>query len=165
MIYRRRRVLLAEIDRQSKCALMAYNDASAALLRRDAERFWYSVQGLLSAAEHLRGLLGWASDLRRLVGIADDSPLDDPVLPAVANLVPALEAWNALEGSDPPQLSAIGPRAIAEMTPAGCVRCFDPDSATLTFFGRALALTPLLAAIAEISHRAEQELQHRRELV
>jgi hypothetical protein len=165
MIYRRRRVLLAEIDRQSKFALMAYDDASAALQRRDAERFWYSVQGLLAAANHLRGLLGWASDLRAAVGLEGNSPLDDPGVPAIADLVGSLESWNALESSDPPQLSSIGPRAIAEMSPAGCVRCFDPDTATLTFFGRTLALTPLLAAIAEVAHRAERALQHRREVV
>ena len=165
MIYRRRRVLLAEIDRQSKFALMAYDDASAALVRRDADRFWCSLQAMLAAASHLHRLLDWASDLRAAIGIAKDSPLDDPALPGAADVVAALQSWSALQTSDPSQLSTIGPRAIAEMSPAGCVRCFDPDTATLTFFGRPLALTPLLAAIAEIAHRAQSELQHRREVV
>ncbi len=165
MIYRRRRVLLAELDRQAKFALMAYDDATSALARRDPDRFWYSVQGLLAAANHLQQLLGWASDLRAAVDLAADSPLHEPALPVMANLVAALESWNALQASDPSQLSTIGPRAMAEMTPAGCVRCFDPDTAILTFFGRSLSLAPLLAAIAEVAHRAEGELRHRREVV
>jgi hypothetical protein len=165
MIYRRRRVLLAEVDRQSRFALTAYDDASAALLRRDADRFWGSVQALLTAARHLQRLLHRGSELRAAVGVADDSPLHDPALAGLADVVAALESWSALQASDPAQLSTIGPRAIAEMSPAGCVRCFDPDTATLTFFGRSLTLTPLLAAIAEIAHRAESELQHRREVV
>ncbi len=165
MIYRRKRVLLAEIDRQSRFALMAYDDATAALLRRDADRFWGSVQAMLAAANHLHRLLDWASEVRAAVGLADGSPLDDPALRGAADVVGALESWSALEASDPSQLSTIGPRAITQMSPAGCVRCFDPDTATLTFFGQPLALPPLLAAIAEIAHRAEAELQHRREVV
>ena len=105
MIYRRGRALLSEIARQSQFALIAYCDATAALERHDPDRFWYSLQGLLAAANRLQRLLRWASDLYTAVGLAADSPLHDPGLPAVADVVAALESWNALQASDPPRLS------------------------------------------------------------
>ena len=169
MIYRRKRVLLSEIERQCRFALMAYDDASAALRRRDAERVWYALQGLLTASAHLRRLLARAADLRAAIGLPDDSPLNERSLEPMADLVPAWESWNSLQASEPSRLSSIGRDAragAAGEAAAGCpVRSFDPETGTLTLFGKVLELSPLLAAIAEIAHRAETALEHRRQLV
>ena len=77
MVYRRRRILLSELERQCGIALMAYDDAAAALQKHNADRFWYALQGLTAAAGHLEGILwpvpnaaiGWASELREALGL------------------------------------------------------------------------------------------------
>jgi hypothetical protein len=146
MLYRRRRILLSEIDRQCGFALMAYGDATTALQTRDSERLWYSLDALVSAAARLHrllwpspdGSLAWAVELRRVLGVPDDSPLNRPQLSAISNLVSTLEAWNALQPDQPPLLSNWGPGGFTEPTPAECVRCFAPESGTFTLLGTVL---------------------------
>jgi hypothetical protein len=146
MEYRRRRVLLSEIDRQCAFGLMAYDDATAALQKREAERFWYSLQALMAAAGHLKQILwpmpnpsiGWAYELRAALQITDDSPLNQ------AGLIE----------DEPPQIGS-----------SECVRSFDSDTSTFTLFGSVYELSPLLTAIAELGHRVKAELQHLREVV
>src|SRR5579872_7126811 len=117
MLYRRRRILYSEISRQSSFVLMAYGDSTAALQARDADRFWYSLEALVTAATRLHDLLwpssdaspGAAGDLRRTLGVADDSPLNRPELSTGSSLVSTLESWNSLRHGQPPLLSNFGP--------------------------------------------------------
>ena len=136
--------------------MIAYSDASAALERRDAERCWYSLQGLIAAAMELRGLLwpgasasfAWAIELRAALGVTDDSPLNQPQLAAAADPIRSLESFISV--SD----------AAAES-----VRSFDPETGAFTLFGNVVELPPLLTAIAELAQNAERESQHLREVV
>lgn len=173
MLYRRRRILLSEIDRQCSFALMAYGDATTALQTRDSERLWYSLEGLVTAATRLHHLLwpspnaslAWAVELRRALGVPDDSPLNRPQLSAISNLVSTLESWNSLRPGQPPLLSNLGPGGFTEPSPAECVRCFAPEAGSFTLFGTVFELPPLLNAVVELGHRVEQELQHLRAMV
>jgi hypothetical protein len=157
MVYRRRRILLSEVGRQCRFAMIAYSDASKALERRDAERCWYSLQGLIAAAIELRGLLwpaevasfAWAVELRAALDVTEDSPLNQPQLVSAADPIGALESF--ILSSD---------AAAAES-----VRCFDPETGAFALFGKVVELPPLLTAIAELAQKAERELQHLREVV
>ena len=157
MVYRRRRILLTEVGRQCRFAMIAYSDASAALEKRDAERCWYSLQGLIAAAIGLRGLLwpaagasfAWAVELRAALEVTDDSPLNQPQLLSAADPIATLESSNWL----------------SDAAPAESVRCFDPETGAFTIFGSVVELPPLLTAIAELAQKAERESQHLREVV
>jgi hypothetical protein len=157
MVYRRRRILLSEIDRQCRFAMIAYSDACAALEGRDAERCWYSLQGLIAAATQLRGLLwpsaatslDWAAEFRGALDVTDESPLNQPQL------------RSALD----PVANLVSSTSLADATQAECVRCFDPETGAITLFGNVVELPPLLNAITELAQKAERESQHLREVV
>jgi hypothetical protein len=172
MVYRRRRILLSEIDRQCRFAMIAYGDASTAIETRDAERCWYSLQGLLAAVAQLHELLWpsagdspeWALELRAALQVGDDSPLNLPRIPSPLDLVTALDSWIAPRATGHPVISSFASGgAAAEAT--DCVRCFDPESGAFTLFGHVVALPPLLNAIAELAQKTEAEVHHLREVV
>jgi hypothetical protein len=170
MVYRHRRILLSEVDRQCRFAMIAYADACSALERRDAERCWYSLQGLIAAAMQLHRLL-WplpsgsqsAVDFRGSLEVADDSPLNQPQLASALDVTSALESFGASRTSlSRPILS---PSGLADPASSECVRCFDPETGVFTVFGNAVELPTLLSAIADLGQKAEEEQQHMRELV
>lgn len=162
MVYRRRRILLSEIDRQCRFAMIAYGDACAALETRDAERCWYSLQALIAAAVQLHQLLWpsrhgsheWAVELRGALEVSDDSALNQPRLASAFDNIATLESWSS------PHSGSLDDAALAE-----CVRCFDPETGAFTLFGNVIELPPLLNAIAELARKTEIEQQHLRELV
>ncbi len=172
MLYRRRRILLSEIGRQCGFALMGYGD-STALQSRDSERFWYSLEAVVTAATRLHQLL-WpspdtsspaAAELQRELGVTDDSPLNRPEVSSSSSLVPTLEAWNSLRPGQPPLVSNLGPSGFAEPSPAECVRCFAPETGSFTRYGAAIELPALLGAVVEIGRRVNEELQQLRAVV
>jgi len=171
MVYRRRRILLSEIDRQCRFAMIAYGDASAALERRDAERCWYSLQALLAAAMQLHGLLwpsagpslAWAVELRSALDVTDDSPLNQPQLVSALDPASTLESWTALHPRHKPLPASLDYSGLADA--AECVRCFDPEIGAFTLFGSVVELPSLLNSIAELAQKTELESQHLRELV
>ncbi|HTS30889.1 MAG TPA: hypothetical protein VMH81_33685 [Bryobacteraceae bacterium] len=173
MFNRRRRILLSEIGRQCGFAMMAYGDATAAIQKRESERFWYSLEALVTAASRLHELLWPAAgssmpadeELRRVLGVDDDSPLNGAPLSSACGLIATLESWNALRPGQPPLLSNLGPAGFAEPAPAECVRCFAPATGIFTLYGSAIELPPLLHAVAGISQKVEEELQQLRTMV
>lgn len=173
MVYRRRRILLSELERQCGIALMAYDDAAAALQKHNADRFWYALQGLTAAAGHLEGMLwpvpnaatGWASELREALGLKDDSPLHHPGLAASRNIVSALEEWQAGHPDRSWRASNFGAGGFTTAGPSDCVRYFDRERSLYIFCGYTFELPVLLGAIAELGHRARLEIEHLRELV
>jgi len=168
MVYRRRRILLSEIDRQCRFAMIAYGDACSALEKRDAERCWYALQGLLAAGMQLNRLLwpppggsDWAVGLRGVLEVPDDSPLNLPGLASALDITPTIETWS------PPRAgqSGFSSGGLIDAAPAECLRCFDPESGAFTLFGHVVELPPLLNAIADLGTKAEQEQQHLREVI
>lgn len=153
--------------------MIAYNDASAALEKRDAERCWYSLQGLIAAAMQMHQLLWpapdsslpWAVELRAELEVLDDSPLNQPHLRSAFDLAATLEAWSTLRPGQAPLLSNLSSGGLADTTLAECVRCFDPQTGAFTLFGNIVDLPPLLNAIARLGPKAEEELQRLREVV
>ena len=135
MVYRRRRILLSELERQCGIALMAYDDAAAALQKHNADRFWSALQALTAAAGNLEGMLwpvpnaaiGWASELREALGLKDDSPLHHPGLAASRNISSALEDWQAGHPDRSWRASNFGPGGFTSASPADCVRYFDRE--------------------------------------
>ncbi|HEY2019089.1 MAG TPA: hypothetical protein VGH38_36535 [Bryobacteraceae bacterium] len=171
MVYRRRRILLSEIDRQCRFAMIAYSDASAALERRDAERCWYSLQGLIAAALQLHRLL-WpepdssqasAVELRGALEIPEDSPLNQAPLVLSLDLLATLEAWGSPRPAPSP--SNLGTGGLSDASYAECVRSFDPETGMFTLFGNVVELPALLNAISDLAQNTEREMQHLREVV
>ena len=170
MVYRRRRILLSEIDRQCRFAMIAYSDASAALERRDAERCWYSLQGLVAAALQLHRLLWPEPDASQVWALELRGSLEIPTIrlstrpnSSSLDLLATLEAWSSPRPAPSP--SNLSPGGLADSTYAECVRSFDPETGMFTLFGNVVELPPLLNAIAELAQKAEQELHHLREVV
>jgi len=169
MIYRQRRVLLSEIDRQCRFAMIAYADACSALERRDAERCWYSLQGLVSAAMQLNHLLwppygsspDWVVTVRGALEVAEDSALNQPGLSTALDITQTIEEWTPTRDG-PAGFGSFGPTDTAT---GECVRSFDPETGVFTLFGNVVQLPPLLSAIAELGRKAEAEQQHLREVV
>jgi hypothetical protein len=173
MVYRRRRILLSEIERQCAHALIAYDDAAAALQKHDADRFWYCLQALTTAAGQLAGVLwpvpngstGWAAELREALAVNDESPLHHPGLAAALKIVSQLENWQAGHPERTWQASNFGPSGFLAVRSKDCIRYFDRETSVYIFCGQIFELPHLLAAIAELGHRARMEIEHLRELV
>ena len=173
MVYRRRRIVISEIDRQCRFVMMAYGDAAAALQAKEAERLWYSLEGLITAATRLHELLWpspdpsveWAAELRSTLGATDESPLNCPQLSGVAPLLPTLESWNLQKPGQPPLLTNFGPAGFTEPSPAECVRCFSPQFGRFTLFGATYEVTSLLHAVADLAPRVAQEVEALRSMV
>jgi hypothetical protein len=145
----RRLILLSEVERQCRFALMGYDDALASMSARDAERFWHSLEGILFAAAQLPALASAAG-----IPLAEDSPLQTPELAHAADV----ESWRPprpdLEGSN------FGPGGFTRAHPGECARFFDLDTSIFILFGHIFEMPPLLTAIADLCHRAEMELDH-----
>lgn len=173
MVYRRRRILLSEIERQCGIALIAYDEAAAALQKHDPERFWSALQSLTTAAGQLDALLwpapnasiGWAAELREALAMGDDSPLHHPGLAASLNVVTALEAWQASHSDRTWLATNFGKNGFTTARSSECIRYFDRESSVYIFCGHLIELPALLGAIAQLSHRARMETEHLRELV
>lgn len=152
MPYRRRSIVLAEIERQCRHAMKAYQETAAARQARNDAALWYSLEALLGAAAHLHQLLwpppnpavAWAAELRRALGM-EDSPLARKELGAVLDLAGLVDDW--------------------ALNPDGGVRWFDGELATLRYYGRVFELAPLLSAIAELEARAAREVRNMRQMV
>jgi hypothetical protein len=56
--------MLSGVEMQCRFVLKAYGYAAAAVQRRDAEGFWYSMQALLGAAAQIGRFLEADADLR-----------------------------------------------------------------------------------------------------
>jgi len=172
MVFRRRRILLSEIERQSGSALLAYDEAAAALQKHQPDRFWHSLQALVTAAGHLQALL-WparepvagAAELRQALGVADGSPLCHPGLAAARNIAGLLESWQAAHPDRTWHASNFAAGGFTGVRSAECIRYFDRESSVYVLCGHIFVLPGLLGAIAELSHRARMETEHLRELV
>lgn len=144
----RRLILLSEVERQCRFALMAYNDASAAIPVHDADRFWHSLEGILAAAGQLHTLASAAG-----LAIADDSPLNTPELAHAADVASWQPRRSELEPSN------FGPSGFTRAHPGECARFFDLDTSIFILFGHIFEMPALLTAIADLGHRAEMEMQ------
>lgn len=144
----RRLILLAEVERQCRFALTGYDAAIAAIPARDAERFWHSLEEILSAAGHLPALASAAG-----LDLAEDSPLNAPELAHAADV----ESWRPLRPEI--ELSNFGPSGFTRANPGECARFFDLDHSIFISFGHIFEMPSLLSAIADLGHRAEMELE------
>lgn len=145
----RRLILLSEVERQCRFALTGYGDANAAIAARDADRFWHSLESILSAAGQLHALASAAG-----LTIADDSPLNTPDLAHAADV----DDWRPLRPELEP--SNFGPAGFTPAAPGACARYFDLDTSIYISFGHVFEMPSLLTAIADLGHRAEMELEH-----
>jgi hypothetical protein len=145
----RRLILLSEVERQCRFALMGYDDALAAMNVRDAERFWRSLGGILSAASQLAALTAAAG-----LVLPEDSPLHMPELLHAADV----ESWRPLRTEV--ESSNFGPAGFTGAHPGECARFFDLDTSIFILFGHIFEMPPLLTAIADLGHRAEMEMEH-----
>jgi hypothetical protein len=142
----RRLILLSEVERQCRFALKGYGDALAAMNSCDTERFWHSLEGIVSIAAQLPSLSTAAG-----LPLAEDSVLHAPELAHVSDV----ESWRPLR----PEIksSNFGPAGFTRAHPGECARFFDLDTSIFIRFGHIFEMPPLLAAIADLSHRAEME--------
>jgi hypothetical protein len=153
MPYRRRSIVLAEIERQCRFAMTAYQEAAAAAEVGDEGPLWYSLEALLGAAAHLHQLLwprpnpsvAWAAELRAALAIDLDSPLARQELVSVFDFEALMDEWI--------------------LHPEGAARWFDRELSTVHYYGRVFELAPLLSAIADLDARTLREVQHMREVV
>jgi hypothetical protein len=144
----RRLILLSEVERQCRFALMGYDEALAAMAARDPERFWHSLEGILSAAAQLPALACAAG-----IPLAEDSSLNTPELAHAGDV----ESWRPLR----PEIenSNFGPDGFTRAHPGECARFFDLDTSIFILFGHIFEMPPLLTAVADLGHRAEMELE------
>jgi hypothetical protein len=142
----RRLILLSEVERQCRFALMGYDDALAAMAARDPEQLWRSLEGIVSIAAQLSALAVAAG-----LALPEDSPLHAPELGCAADV----ESWR------PPrpeiQNSNFGPDGFTRAHPGECARFFDLDTSIFILFGHMFEMPPLLAAAADLAQRAEME--------
>jgi hypothetical protein len=144
----RRLILLSEVERQCRFALMGYGDASTAIAARDADRFWHSLDTILSAASQLPALAAAAG-----LPLDDESPLHTPDLAHAADAASWRPQRPELE------LSNFGPAGFTRANPGECARFFDLDTSIFISFGHVFEIAPLLSAIADLNHRAGMELE------
>ena len=142
----RRLILLSEVERRCRFALMGYDDALAAMGVRDAERFWHALETILFVAAQLPALATAAG-----ISLSEDSPLKTPDLAHAGDV----ESWQPLR----PEIenSNFGPDGFTRSHPGECARFFDLDTSIFILFGHIFEMPPLLASIAELAHRAEME--------
>jgi hypothetical protein len=140
MPYRQKRLFLDEIVRQCDYALIGYHDASEAVLKNEGRRMWYSLHAMFCAAVHLHQLVGAAAILEGALG-ESPAPLEDARLALGAD-------WAELARNC-----------------HGARSSFDSESAILMLFGEDFELHPLLAAIAQLRQKAEDQVQLLRSIV
>jgi hypothetical protein len=140
MPYRQKRLFLGEIVRQCDYALIGYNDAATAVEKNESRRMWYSLHAMFCAAVHLHQLVGAAAILEGVLG----------ELPA------PLENARLALGADWAELAR---------NCHGARSSFDSESAILMLFGEDFELHPLLAAIAQLRQKAEEQMQVLRSIV
>jgi hypothetical protein len=142
----RRLILLSEVERQCRFALLGYHEALAAMAARDPERFWHSLEGIVSSAAQLGTLAAAAG-----IPLPEDSPLHARELGCAADV----ESWR------PPrpeiQSANFGPDGFTRAHPGECARFFDLDTSIFILFGHIFEMPPLLAAAADLAQRAEME--------
>jgi hypothetical protein len=126
MGYTRRRAVLHEIERLCAVVLSAYGESAAAIQSSEPERFWRSLELLLTAADQIEALL-WPGETAEWLGVPERSPLHHRRL--------------RFSGA-------------AALPLPDCARFFDAD-----------ALPSLLAAVAELGHRVEEESAYLRRVV
>jgi hypothetical protein len=144
----RRLILLSEVERQCRFALIGYYDALASMAARNPERFWHSLEGIVSIAAQLPALAA-AADLP----LPEDSPLNAPELARAADV----ESWRPARHEI--QSSNFGADGFTRAHPGECARFFDLDTSIFILFGHIFEMPPLLAAAADLAHRAELELE------
>jgi len=127
MGYTRRRAVLNEIERLCSVVLLAYCDSAGALKAGEGERFWRSLELLLTAADQIDALL-WPGETAAWLGIPDRSPLHQTGRRRL-------------------------PKSTAMPLP-DCAHFFDSGT-----------FPSLLAAVAELSHRAHEENAYLRQLI
>jgi len=146
-----RRVLYAEVERQSAFALIAIGDLTAALFAQNAslarrspsvavgatDRIWYSVQALLTAAGNVSKFLWPAPEyaargaaLRQELEVADDSVLGPRTF--------RNHSEHFDEGLDVTKF----------------MRHLDTKNLAITFQGDSYALQPIAAALVRLQERA-----------
>ena len=153
MPYRRRSIVLAEVERQCRYILKAYRETAAAAATRDEASLWYALDALLIGAARLHQLLwprpnpavAWAAELRAALAIGIDSPLANKQLESALDLAALADEWI--------------------LRPDGGPRWFDRELSALRYYGRVFELTPLLIAVADLEARAAREMRHMREMV
>ena len=145
----RRLILLSEIGRQCRFALEGYDEAMAAMAARNADRFWHSLEAILTAAGPLYALAA-AAGLR----LAEDSALRAPELAHVAEV----DSWQPWRSEIEPSNFGLG--GFTHAHPGECARYFDLDTSIFILFGHIFEMPPLLAEIAELEHRAEAEIEY-----
>ena len=134
MPYRQKRLFLDEIVRQCDFALIGYREASDAVQKSESQRVWYSLHAMFAAVVHLHQMLEATVELGGVLGEAP-APLADSDLARGAD-------WAAFARNC-----------------RGARYSFDPQSAIMMVFGIVFELHPLLAAIADLRKRAEDQVQ------
>jgi hypothetical protein len=158
-------MLLCEIELQCGFALKAYAGTVSALERLDPEAFWYSIQGLVTAAGHVQQLLDCDGALCAALEVPQESPLREKRLAPASDVPAAYCRWLASGVRGPLRQTNFGPLGVSRSDPGVFARYVDPDPSVFRLFGEEYELASLLAAIASLREKARSELRHIRELV
>jgi hypothetical protein len=158
-----------EIERQCQFAMIALQDMDEASANSDGKLFWYSVQGLLVAAESISRLL-WppnpdASErgaaLRENLGVGEDSPLKSrDFVERFLRYEESLEEWH--ESSEHRRFfdSYTEPLdVLAETPPEDRFRGYQLEENALLFHSETYELAPISQALEELQRKAEEEMQ------
>ena len=160
-----RSIFVGEVERQAKFGLMAVVDLKAALTSDDADRVWYSIQGLLIAAGNVSKLL-WPVNaheergkvLRQAFSVSEDSVLAPRTFRNhFEHFDERLDAWAAAAGARNFVDSNIGLSGmISGLDSAGFLRNLDTKDMAVTFRGDSYQLQPIATALQELHGKATQ---------
>jgi hypothetical protein len=162
-------ILLGEVERQCKFALMAVKDLDDSLKKEDNSRVWYSVQMFLVSVGNLSKML-WkskaAEKLRSLLCVPDaGSPLESLHFRNLfEHFDERLEKWLSSRTGDKGVGdnfvdSNIGSLRGVDLGPAFVpLRHLSSDGKTLTYLDKEYLLPPVIKAIQELHTRVVAEL-------
>ena len=160
----------SQIEDQCSYVLAAATEAEAALRSGDVERFWFSVQNLLSAAANVSKAL-WGVNaklekarepLRESLGISDDSPLYSRDLRNdFDHFDERLDTWDRESTSRvymDKNIAPSGTNLVGGITLGKHdeLRRYEPDTGIATFFGDAYDVVAIVRAAEELQPIAHE---------
>lgn len=162
------RQLQREVERQCRFAIMAFEDVEKSYTEGIGQRFWFSVQNLLTAVGRVSRLLwppedspsGRGGELRESLGVGDDSPLlrAREIVEYFEQFEERLENWHEASENHRFFDSYTEPLDVLGATkPEDRFRGFDSENEAILFHGEMYRLQPLAEAVEDLLDAAERE--------